>query len=255
MSLHLLQFSLADNWITELDVRTKILFAFNMVIISMLIENIIILLGYLLIVFLIISVNYGILHLPRSIWHMRYFVILVLLINFILLKTFQIDILVVILRVFILLFSFYIFNKSTNPDLIVDALIKMKIPSNLAWIIGSTIRQSIFLIEDVSDVMAVQRIRSNFENKSKSVSRFKLIDKMRDTTKQIHPLIVTTFARSILNAKDLGDTMFIRGFEGAHKDIALFTNSFGRMDIKFIVLSIILPNLMSFIIIKMKILY
>lgn len=252
MSSLLFQFSIEDNWVSKLDTRSKILFAMNLVLISILVNDLYILTFYLLIILVLLQVNYGLFHFPRMIWYMRYFLILIIVINFLIVQKLSFGLLIVYFKIFILLLSFYLFNKSTDPDLIVDALIKMYVPPIIAWYVGSTLRQAIFLIEDINDVMAIAKIRMKFEQPL-SQSKSRLFPKLRENIRLIHPLFVSTFSRAIMNASDMGDTMFIRGWNGAHKEISLRTNNMKIIDITFILLLIILPNMLTLAVFMLKI--
>ncbi|MCY3412342.1 MAG: energy-coupling factor transporter transmembrane protein EcfT [Candidatus Heimdallarchaeota archaeon] len=244
MSNMILQFNYTDTWIARLDPRTKFLFILNMVIVSIIVTAFVPLLGYLLVIYLILSVNYGWLQLFRFIWYMKYLFMLLFAFNYLLSQTIEIDVLVVSLRIIILIFSFYILNQSTNPDQIVDALMKLRIPVFLAWVIGTTIRQTVFLIDDMQDLMAIQKIRNEIE--TERIDESGRLARFRSKIQLIFTLLSATFSKSILNASDLGDVLYIRGFESAHREMTLHTTTFTRLDLYFTFIFVIIPNLLIF---------
>lgn len=238
-------------WINKIDVRVKLLFSINIVIVSISSFSIPFLLSYFLLVYLLISSNYGFFHIPRIIWNLKYFIILIFVFYFLISSSIEIQLVVIILKILLLLFSFYMFNRSTNSDELVDALIRLKLPPKIAWVIGGTLRQSIFLIDDVSDVMGIQDTRSRFEKNVNAVDKNwfgRRIAKIKRNVLRAEPLIHSTFSRAIINSIAMGDILFIRGWQGAHKEITLNTASMKKIDFIFLLLVIIVPNLVLLVV-------
>lgn len=221
-----------ENRHSQVDTRT--LFVFSIFILGMLMfsRNVNQLL-YLALISVFFSIIFtGISSTLRTIWSMKYFLIMVMIFTWLLTSNFNSELIIeTTLTVIILITAFSSFSKLSNPDLIVDALIKLRIPPTFAWKIGLSLRQVYFIQSELTSVRAIHRNRYLGDS---SISNIKNI------VRSVVMLISNSISRAIIKAEEISDSLYIRGYQGAHAQIMLQSTNFTLTDyILFIILVIL----------------
>jgi len=107
-----------------------------------------------------------------------------------------------------------ILSRTLNPDEVTDALIRMRVNPNLAWSIGVTLRQMIFVYEDMMKIRHIQKLNS----KSKSL------------IKNSEYMLVSIYANAIIRSSHFEKGLISRGFNKVNKNIITFNKKTRRID-------------------------
>ncbi len=234
--LSVLEFSedARNTWIGNRDARAKLLFSLSILIISLLIDNLIDGLIYISLIVVVVALTLGTRYITNFVWSIKWFILLSLIINYVMLGfQFNLTLFIFVIKLIILLLSFSLFNRTTRPEEVVDALIKLKLPPLLSWLVGSSMRQAIFLVDDFQDQQAILKIRSD--------KKFSISNKLY----QILALLIGLYSQAIINAGELADTLETRGWTKPHREITLHSSTFNIEDLYFVIITIILPFLLS----------
>ncbi|MHA2278154.1 MAG: energy-coupling factor transporter transmembrane component T, partial [Candidatus Kariarchaeaceae archaeon] len=97
-------------------------------------------------------------------WALKYYIVVVLLVTFTF-NDFRFSNLVILtlLKLVSIFIAFSFFSKTTTPENLIDVLMQLKIPPNIAWSIGVAFRQAIVILEEVYYIQTIQRLRNNYE--------------------------------------------------------------------------------------------
>jgi energy-coupling factor transporter transmembrane protein EcfT len=237
--LSILEFSedARNTWIGNRDARVKLMFSLSILIISLWIDNLMDGFIYVTLIFIVVSLTLGIKYIRNFLWSIKWFILLSLIINYVMLN-YQLTttLFIFVIKLIILLLSFSLFNRTTRPEEVVDALIKIKLPPLFAWLVGSSMRQAIFLVEDFQDQQAILKIRTD--------KKFSITNKLH----QILSLLIGLYSQAIINAGELADTLETRGWTKPHKEITLYSSILNIEDLIFVIITIICPFLLSLLI-------
>ncbi len=223
-----------DKWVGKLDVRIKFMYALSVIIYSLVLSSPLLLLMYFVINQVIYSFAFGVRSLLSFYYHQKYFIILIFIINFYL-NSWNLDITIsLVLKLMMMLNSFSLLNRSTRPDGIIDMLIKLKIPPNMAWSIGTSLRQAMFLVEEMNDIQDIQGKRLQLQHNSFKRKIQALVDR-------VSYLFINFFSNAVNNAAILSDVLISRKFNGAHKEITLYTSKLQLSDVLIGFIIIFIP--------------
>lgn len=119
--------------------------------------------------------------------------------------------LLVLIKMIGILFSFSPMSRTVTPNELFATLIALKFPPTFSWIVVSTYRQAIFFIEEL-------RLSFMFLTRDIPTGR---INRLRYLTSSASNLLIIAYGRAIIRSKDYTETLMVRGWKGAHKDIPL----------------------------------
>ena len=178
----------------------------------------------------------------KLIYGLKWFILLILLFNLLLTswKIEYLNLLTIMMKFLIIIIAFAVFNRTTSPDQVVDSLIKLKLPPTLAWTIGAALRQSIFIIDELTYIREIQRARNGYYG-------FKKTQKLKAIINEIYQLLISIYARALIITGPYADTLINRGWTGAHSTITLYTSKFEKSDVIFLLITIIIPILLKLI--------
>jgi len=142
--------------------------------------------------------------------------------------------LLVLIKLVGILFSFSPMSRTVTPNELFASLIALKFPPTLSWIVVSTYRQATFLIEEL-------RLSFMLLTRNIPTSRIK---RLRYLTSSASNLLIIAYGRAIIRSKDYADTLMVRGWQGAHKDIPLDTIGAGGKDVVVVFLLLLYLGIM-----------
>lgn len=128
-----------------------------------------------------------------------------------------------LIKYFSLIFAFSVFNRTTSPESLIDTLIKLKIPPNLAWAIAGAYRQGLFAITELSLVKL--RIQNMYNVSTVSGRMRSHLQALLSTR-----LVISAYIRGILRANEYAESLYVRGWNGAHSTVTLHSSSFTKTD-------------------------
>ncbi|MHA2251965.1 MAG: energy-coupling factor transporter transmembrane component T family protein [Candidatus Kariarchaeaceae archaeon] len=225
------------SWTGKRDPRVKLLFALVLTI-SVFIARDSELLFFAAFALIVAGLTISFRGLVQLLWGLRWFVFAIVLIN-LYLADWQLtpNVGFLLLKLLTIILSFVVFNRTTSADQVVDTLMKLKVPSTLAWTIGASIRQTIFVIDEISFLREIQRTRSGYHLLPQG-------KKIRYQVKEVYSMLISLFARAFIVSGPFADTLNSRGWKEAHPTITLHTTKIDRGDILFILLTILFPILL-----------
>lgn len=140
-----------------------------------------------------------------------------------------------ILRICILFLSFSLFGLNMNPDETVDLMIKIGLPSSIAWAVGTSARQAKFFVAELRNFM---EIHSPTEGKGMTWLQSQALFAV--------DLLIVSYNSAIDRSINMADSLLNRGWHGPHKTIICYTRNPAMMDflIIFISISLIVITLM-----------
>ncbi len=224
---------------TELNAVTKLFiglsFSLLIVLQSSLLPVLIVLVGIFFVNFII----YGIRRTSGIIYSIRHLLVLVPLSVFLFLFSFDLSTrinltLSTTIRLVSITLAFSPLSRSTTPDDLLSGLLSIRLPPLLSWIIVSTYRQSIFVLEELQ-VTSKLYLRDAPSGKIASIRYY---------SDAVVKLLVIAYGRAIVRSKEYADTLMVRGWTGAHRDLPLEASSFSLVDIIFISLVSVFSILM-----------
>lgn len=234
--------SIKNNFINERNSSIKFLVSIFFLI-TVFIFNEILILSIILLEVLILSIwSQGIKRVSSIYWSLKLYFLLVLTITLIF-NQFKLDLFIIQnlfkLSIIFILFSF--FTKTTSPEKLIDMLIQLKIPVNIAWSIGVSFRQAILILEDVYHIQMIQRLRSGYHQMNKT-------SKIVFRVQEIYSMLVSLIARSIIISTEFAIALKTRNWKGAHKEIILNNSPVKLLDYLFIILVVGITLTILFII-------
>lgn len=230
--LELLDFdeTIEKNFINERNPSIKFIISIFFLI-NLFIFNELYPLTFILIEVLILSIwSQGIKRIIRIYWSLKLYMILVIVITLIF-NNFEFDYFIAqnILKLSIIFILFSFFTKTTTPEKLIDMLIQLKIPVNIAWSIGVAFRQSILILEDVYYIQTIQRLRSGYTQMSQG-------NRIVFRIHEIYTMLVSLLARSIIISTEFAIALKMRSWRGAHKNIILNNSPIKVVDYLFLIL-------------------
>ncbi len=204
-----------NNLLSNIDVIVKFYFFMACIMIIIIETNLDILLSILglsIIFNIIINGLNGVFDFIKGIK----FQILLLFITGFLISTFyqNFDIVGLFVKFLSVILLSSILSRTLNPDEVTDALIRMRVNPNLAWSIGVTLRQMIFVYEDMMKIRHIQKLNS----KSKSL------------IKNSEYMLVSIYANAIIRSSHFEKGLISRGFNKVNKNIITFNKKTRRID-------------------------
>lgn len=224
-----------SNFITNRDSSIKILFPilfFVTILISQKSQEIIFI---SILSFLLSVVSQGVKSTFQTIWFLKYYLLTFL--GFILLfseLTLGTDSLLIVIKLIAILLAFMTMNQSLTPDQLTNGLIKLKIPSRIAWTIGVALRQAIFTIDEVDTLIGIQRLRGHYSEYSK-------LGKIKYRINETINLLTALLGRSVIVSASLTDTLVSRGFTTPHSEIIMNNSKVNLSDFIFLTIFGIIP--------------
>lgn len=227
--------STKSNFITNRDSSIKILFPiifFITILLSREDWEII----FVVIISLFISiVAQGVNSTIKTIWFLKIY--LITIIGFLFLFSefeLRLDSLLFILKLIAIILAFTSMNRSLTPDQLTNGLIKLRIPSRIAWTIGIAFRQAIFTIDEIDIFMQLQRLRAHYYDSSK-------FSKIKYRINETINLLTALLGRSVIVSSSLTDTLISRGFTEPHSKIIMNVTKLNIVDIVFLIIVGIIP--------------
>lgn len=141
-----------------------------------------------------------------------------------------------VLRVIGISLAFSVFNRTTSPEMLLDALIKMRVPSALAWKITTAYRQAIFYVEELNQLQTTIRT-------SQSGFFVKNVEEVRNFIR----VYTMALVRAIIRSKEFSNTLQIRGFHSAHAEITLHTHQRNTTDLIISFLAVLIFIILWFV--------
>jgi energy-coupling factor transporter transmembrane protein EcfT len=243
LSIKLIQFDSGakNSWVGQRDPRAKLGFAL-FILFGSIFANTYELLVLTILSLIIATLTLSVREVFQYLLNLKWFLILILVINLILTSGDLTSNTVVILLKFLgIVTAFVVFNRTTSPDEIVDSLIKLQIPATLAWSVGASIRQATFIIDELYHIRNIQRSRNNFY-------AIKPVAKLSQIITETYQMLISIYARAIIISNGYADGLSNRGWKKAHSTITLHTSQFQKNDLIFLISTIVIPLSMKLVI-------
>ena len=204
-----------NNLLSDIDVIVKFYFFMVCIMIIIIETNLYILLSILGLSIILNSMINGLNGIFDFIKGIR-FQILLLFITGYLISTFyqNFDMIGLFVKFLSVILLSSILSRTLNPDEVTDALIRMRVNPNLAWSIGVTLRQMIFVYEDMMKIRQIQKLNL----KSKSL------------IKNSEYLLVSIYANTIIRSSHFKKGLISRGFNKVSTNIITFNKIVSKTD-------------------------
>lgn len=221
--------TIKQNFINERNSSIKFIISIFLLI-NVFINNEFLILTIILIEVLFLSIwSQGVKRILNIYWSLKFYLVLVFIITLIF-NQFKVDNFIIqnILKLAIIFILFSFFTKTTTPEKLIDMLIQLKIPVNIAWSIGLAFRQAILILEDVYYIQTIQRLRLGYHQMSIS-------NKIMFRVNEIYTMLVSMLARSIIISTEFAIALKMRGWKGAHQNIILNNSPIKIADYLFLI--------------------
>ena len=204
-----------NNLLSDIDVIVKFYFFMACIMIIIIETNLYILLSILsLSIILNIMIN-GLSGIFDFIKGIKFQILLLFITGYLISRFYQnFDIIGLFIKFLSVILLSSILSRTLNPDEVTDALIRMRVNPNLAWSIGVTLRQMIFVYEDMMKIRQIQKLNL----KSKSL------------IKNSEYLLVSIYANTIIRSSHFKKGLISRGFNKVNTNIITFNKRVSRTD-------------------------
>ena len=204
-----------NNLLSDIDVIVKFYFFIVCIMIIIIETNLNILLSILSLSIILNSMINGLNGIFDFIKGIK-FQILLLFITGYLISTFyqNFDIIGLFVKFLSVILLSSILSRTLNPDEVTDALIRMRVNPNLAWSIGVTLRQMIFVYEDMMKIRQIQKLNL----------------KSKNLIKNSEYLLVSIYANTIIRSSHFKKGLISRGFNNVNTNIITYNKKVSRID-------------------------